>query len=340
MPKRAHTITTPQPTANKPAGKKLVNLLPIYIAIVLLFIAYIVFQGNLALSVVFGAALFFLIVILLVLEFASGVGESGYKRNLIEAAAAVIVVLVIWFGLQLALGTSTPLDVVPSCSMLPVLHRGDMILLQGANQNTIKAPVAKVNATFWNQSFASGGEALECIAYQSEGPGRTYISEFYKPGESIGLYTGGSQGTVMPNNSQGAAAVRYICGVANQTYSNGTTRQIVVTKGVVIGNTTIMGDRNNSIIVYQTIPKDLFYKEGDGYIVHRAYALVNASGTWYALTKGDNNPGLDIQYDNYPISMNYINGKVATDIPYLGYLKLILSNNFVEPAGCNSTISG
>jgi signal peptidase I len=342
MPKAREQATAAPPAGahGSRAGKKPpVNTTPIYIVVVLLFVAYVVFQGNAVLSVVLGASIFFIIIILLVLEFLGGVGEGGFKRNLAEAAAAVIIVLVIWFGLQFALGTGTPLDVVPSCSMLPVLQRGDMILLQGANQNTIKAPVADVNSSFWNSSFANGGEALECIAYQNEGQGRTYISEFYKPGDSIGLYSGGSQGTVLPNNSQGDAAVRYICGVANQSYSNGTTRQIVVTKGVVIGNTTIIGDRNNSILVYQTIPSDLFYKEGDTYIVHRAYALVNVSGTWYVLTKGDNNPGLDIQYSNYPISMNYVSGKVAASIPYLGYLKLILSSNFAEPAGCNSTIS-
>lgn len=56
------------------------------------------------------------------------------------------------------------------------------------------------------------------------------------------------------------------------------------------------------------------------------------------LTKGDNNPGLDIQYGNYPPNMSQVQGKVVGVIPYLGYLKLIISGNLVVPQGCNSTV--
>jgi hypothetical protein len=93
------------------------------------------------------------------------------------------------------------------------------------------------------------------------------------------------------------------------------------------------------VVVYATIPQDYFYQLGDGYIVHRAYAVINASGNYYVLTKGDNNPGLDLQYGNYPAKLNQIQGKVLYSIPYLGYLKLVLSNSFSEPSGCNSTLS-
>jgi hypothetical protein len=68
--------------------------------------------------------------------------------------------------------------------------------------------------------------------------------------------------------------------------------------------------------------------------------VLNVSGKYYVLTKGDNNPGLDLQYGNYPSNMSFIEGKVVASIPYLGYLKLALSNSFVEPSGCNSTVQG
>ena len=96
--------------------------------------------------------------------------------------------------------------------------------------------------------------------------------------------------------------------------------------------------KNDSVVVYQTVPQDQFYKYGDTYVVHRVYALVNVSGTYYVLTKGDNNPGLDIQYFNIPPNLTYVEGKVIGSVPFVGYLKLILSNNFVEPAGCNTTV--
>jgi len=99
--------------------------------------------------------------------------------------------------------------------------------------------------------------------------------------------------------------------------------------------TTIIGDMNNSVVVYKTIPQDSFYQEGDSYIVHRVYAVINASGNYYIMTKGDNNPGLDMQYGNYLIPFKDIEGKVIASVPYIGYLKLILSNSFSQPTGCN-----
>ncbi len=92
-------------------------------------------------------------------------------------------------------------------------------------------------------------------------------------------------------------------------------------------------------MVYQTVPSDLFYKFGDSYIVHRVYAIINASGTYYLLTKGDNNPGLDMQYGNYPANLSQIQGKVVASVPYIGYIKLIFSESYTEPAGCNATMS-
>ena len=118
---------------------------------------------------------------------------------------------------------------------------------------------------------------------------------------------------------------------------NGSIAQEASVTSITIGNTTITGDKNNSIVVYQTIPQDSFYKLGDSYIVHRVYAILNVSGTYYTLTKGDNNPGLDIQYLNAPANISQVGGKVIGSVPYLGYVKLILSNNFVEPTGCNYT---
>jgi hypothetical protein len=101
----------------------------------------------------------------------------------------------------------------------------------------------------------------------------------------------------------------------------------------------VIGDRNNSVVVYQTTPSDQFYKYGDSYIVHRLYAVINASGSYYVLTKGDNNPGLDMQFGNYPASLNALQGKSIASVPYLGYIKLIFTQSYTEPAGCNATLS-
>ena len=59
-------------------------------------------------------------------------------------------------------------------------------------------------------------------------------------------------------------------------FSNGTTGNEVYTSAITIAGTTIIGDANNTRVVYQTVPEDAFYKLGDRYIVHRVYAVINA----------------------------------------------------------------
>jgi hypothetical protein len=322
----------------KSQGKKSINTVPLYAILALAFILYLVFQTVSGLAIIIGVVIFFLIISILIIEISNGFKEEGAKKNITEILIAVVVVLVFWFTLRILLNTAYPLDVVPSCSMLPVLQRGDMILLQGANQNNIVAPVVNVNASLWNSSFSSyGNEALECVAYNESSSGVS-ISQLVKPGYKVGLLkTTPSGSEIVPYSSQAESAIKYQCGIVNVTYTNKTTEEEASTVAITIGNTTITGDKNNSIVVYQTVPQDEFYKLGDSYIVHRVYALVNVSGTYYTLTKGDNNPGLDVQYFNYPANLSQVGGKVIGSVPYLGYVKLILSNNFVEPTGCNYT---
>ncbi len=309
---------------------------PLYIILALAFILYIVYQRVQTLAILFGVLTFVILVILIGLEIIISSKEEGKLRNAIEIIAAIVIVVAIWFALRLILNTPYPIDAVPSCSMLPVLQRGDMIVLQGASPSNIKAPIVKVTSSEMQKMLNNmNQESLECVAYGLNG-GKINFSQEVLPGYSIGL-TSINGGGIVPNSSQSENLVKYLCGITNVTYSNGTEVNYAYTKAIIIGNTTITGDINNSIIVYKTVPQDLFYQEGDTYIVHRAYAIINASGTYYYLTKGDNNPGLDMQYDNYPAPQNDINGKVIGIIPYIGYLKLILSGELSQPAGCNYT---
>ena len=314
-----------------------INTMPLYVALVIVFIGYFLLQNVASFAVILGALIFFLIIAALVLEISNGFREEGYKKNTIEIIVAIGIVLIIWVLLRVVLNTPYPLDVVPSCSMLPALNRGDMILLQGVNKNNIVAPVVNVTSSEWNLSFANvNTEALQCVAY-NQTPSGVKLSQIMKPGYSIGLLAdnGGNEQIIPPSKQNGL--LRYTCGMVGLKLQNGTVASEVSTTAITIANTTITGDKNNSIIVYQTSPQDEFYKLGDSYIVHRIYALVNVSGTYYSLTKGDNNPGLDVQFFNTPANISQIGGKVIGSVPYIGYLKLILSNNFVEPTGCNYT---
>lgn len=316
---------------------KTINTLPIYVFLLICLILYIYFEANKILSIVFGAFLFFAIIILLVIETINGIREEGYLKNIIEVAIAIIVVVIFWFSLKALLHTNYPLDVVPSCSMLPSLKRGDLVVLQGIrNISRIKAPMVSVTSNEYQNMISNiSKEALSCVAYNISN-GRVQISQFLKPGYSIGLYSSSAfGGGIVPQDAQDNNLIKYTCGTANLLLQNGSIQEEAYTTSITISGTVVTGDKNNSIVVYQTIPQDIFYKQGDSYIVHRVYAIINVSGSYYILTKGDNNPGLDIQFNNYPANLSLVQGKVIVSIPYLGYLKLILSSNFNQPYGCN-----
>ncbi|MGI0135299.1 MAG: hypothetical protein ACREBW_10125, partial [Candidatus Micrarchaeaceae archaeon] len=308
----------------------------------LVFALYFFYQGVPDLSTILGIALFAVIIIIIGIEFVAGVKEEGTKKNLIEIGIALVIVVALWFGLQAVLNTSTPLDVVPSCSMLPALHRGDLVALQGVNNvSQLHAPVLNVTSSTYQQMTGNiGSEELACVAY-AQSNNQLSISPYgyILPGYSVGLYRSSYTGGYIVQQQAGNL-IQYQCGVENVKFNNGTEGKEAALTSITIGNTTITGDRNNTIIVYKTVPSDLFYQEGDTYIVHRIYAIINASGNYYTLTKGDNNPGLDLQYSNYPSAMSDIQGKVVAGIPYLGYLKLILSGSFNEPAQCSGTLQG
>ncbi len=311
---------------------------PFYIALAVVFVLFIALQGVHSLSSILGIILFMLIVVIIALEVTNSLkGEHGI-RGIAEMAIAVLAVVVVFFLLRFLLHTSYPIDVVPSCSMLPNLKRGDLITIYGIyNVSQLRAPIVNVSKSEYagfQQNIS--GEFMSCVAYKASN-GRAYISQLVEPGYSIGLYDPANGGEIVNPSSQ-SGLIRYSCGSEPIRYSNGTTANEAYTKSITINGTTVYENRSNSIIVYATIPQDYFYRLGDSYIVHRAYAIIDSGGNYTILTKGDNNPGLDIQYGNYPISIKQVEGKVLFAVPYVGYLKLVLSNSFVEPSGCNSTV--
>ncbi len=313
---------------------------PIYLLIVVALVLYVFFERIKVIAIALGVATFFLIIIAIVLEVISGGKDIGYKKSLAEIVIAIVVVVAFWYALKFVLATNNPVDVVPSCSMLPYLHRGDLIFLHGvSNISQIKAPIVDVTNVEMAKILSSpDSESLSCIAYMTNANG-TYIRQTLAPGYKVGLIED-SNGVYSLVNAveQKANPIQYTCGTRAVKLSTGQILNEAYTTSITINNVTISGDRNNSIIVYATRPEDLFYSEGDSYIVHRAYAILNDSGDYFVLTKGDNNPGLDIQYGNYPPNMTAVSGKVIGVIPYLGYLKLIISGNLVVPQGCNSTV--
>ncbi|MEM0154470.1 MAG: hypothetical protein QW814_01385 [Methanothrix sp.] len=324
----------------KNISKNSITVWPIYVIIIVTLLLYIFLQRIKILAIALGIVTFFLIIIAIVLELISGGNEVGYKKSILEIAVAIIIVVLLWYGLKFLLATNSPIDVVPSCSMLPYLHRGDMIFLHGVSSvSQIKAPIIDVTSSQMSKILSSpDSESLSCVAYLTNSSG-TYIRQTLAPGYKVGLIEDSNGVYELVNNQEQAGnVVQYSCGTRKVRLSTGQILNEAYTTSITVNNRTITGDRNNSIVVYSTKPGDLFYEEGDAYVVHRVYAILNDSGNYYILTKGDNNPGLDIQYGNYPPSMPQIQGKVIGVVPYLGYLKLIISGNLVVPQGCNSTV--
>ena len=329
-------------TNQKQASEKQNKLIiwPFYVLFFVFVVLYILTQSN-YLSVYFGVMALIFLIIIIVVEFVKSKKESGMKSTFTEIAIAIVAVFILWFVIRSILATATPIDVVPSCSMLPTLQRGDMIVIQGINSkniNLLKAPVINITkADFQNMEKNMGSESLECLAYNAT-EGR--ISQTVYPGYNVGLFLfkPGTEPKIVSNNFQNGNMIKYYCGVNPVKFQNGSIINEAYTTGISINGIRINGDINNSIIVYQTIPQDYFYNLGDAYIVHRLYAILNVSGNYYFLTKGDNNPGLDIQYGNYPANTSYIAGRVIFNIPYLGYIRLLMSGQLEQPQGCNSTV--
>ena len=324
---------TAPPSAKK---QKHISTWPLYIVLVALFVLFIYYQRVAVLSAVFGAMLFAMLVIVLVLEALLSAREKGSYKLVIEIVGAIVAVVVVLLILRWVLNTPNPIDVVPSCSMLPNLKRGDMVVVQGTAISKLKAQVINVSSETWNYTLSHiNNEFVSCVGYRQE-QNQIYVSQLVGQGDSVGLLRNTAAGAeILPNNTD-IGLISYTCGTTNITFQNGTVEREAYTSALTIANTLVTGDKNNSIIVYKTVPQDTFYQDdGDLYIVHRVYAIINASGNYYVLTKGDNNPGLDLQYGNIPANQSAVQGKVIVSVPYLGYLKLALSGSFSQPTGCN-----
>jgi signal peptidase I len=83
-------------------------------------------------------------------------GKQSTEKTVREIAIALVAAVGFWFALGFILQTATPINVITSCSMLPVMDRGDLIILQGG---AVKVPetttsMALAGAVYENFSLA------------------------------------------------------------------------------------------------------------------------------------------------------------------------------------------
>ncbi len=295
-----------------------------------------------------GLAALLSIIAIIIMETKASVESEGILGSVKEVIVALVGALAIWVALILVLGTQSPINAVASCSMLPTLQRGDLIVLHGisnfslfASENRI--PTVNLTASQFAQLESNiNGEFVSFYAYSKSN--KSDITDLLSRGEvgyGIGLYNNncissftylGEVGKIyecyVPN--QNSSIIKYRYGLENVTYG-GTSLLEVSTNSISILNTTIMPNYTRPIVVYKTTAQDTF----SGDIIHRTYAIIDSSGNYYFLTKGDNNQALDIQFGNYPSQSSNILGYVVLDVPVVGYVKLLLSGQLAPVVGCN-----
>ncbi len=328
------------------------KLIYIFYALIIIFIIlYIFFQNPL-----FGFLGFATIVLTLFFEFKSSIKEEGTKKTITDVIIAVIVVLVLfWILPTIFLQSSSPINVVASCSMLPSIQRGDIAVVHGISnmsqflsQNHI--PIVNISKTQLSILMSNlSKEFVEPLPYTPGNPSSILFTGYYPNNSNykIGFYSiscindylqkgvySKLSSCLLNSSDQSKNIIGYSYSIANLSYENHIFK-IPYVSAITINNKTIVENYSNPVVVYKTIPGDSFT---DSQIIHRLFAAIRVNNTYYLLTKGDNNQVLDIEDMNYPPNQSDIVGYMVFDIPYLGYPSLIIKGQFGEVPGCNQTI--
>jgi len=300
----------------------------IYGLIILFFILYFVTGMWL-----FGLLIGICIVYVVILEFAHGTKEHGLKDEIKETAIALLLALLVWFGASFVLQTSSPLNAIVSCSMLPHIQRGDMVVLSGDRVQAPQEEVASLSGIGQAKVYENGALVATvngsmyayCAAKQQTPLCKRFISS--------------PEGFV---EKHGALSIGYEkCEIVMDK-----TREKLYgpcAEWLEVNGNRYYTNLSNDVVVYQPNKREYYSRVGD--IIHRAYIrLKNAEdGKTYFLTKGENNPIFDIQvYDdasgqgNAPVEVSRSKGRILVSVPYLGYFKLFISPAaIVTPEGCD-----
>ncbi|MCX8190082.1 MAG: hypothetical protein N3F05_02520 [Candidatus Diapherotrites archaeon] len=106
--------------------------------------------------------------------------KIGHKKNKlvawpVEILVAFITAWLLYLIFGFLLGTKTPAVVVVSGSMIPTFYRGDIMVLQGATYNSLKAPEIIINENIAGKrireyavsycSLSNSDELVECSKY-------------------------------------------------------------------------------------------------------------------------------------------------------------------------------
>jgi len=287
-------------------------------------------------SSIFGVLVMLEIVGIVALEVRHGVRKHGWKNELREVAISLGAILIIWFAAMFIMKTPVPLNAVVSCSMLPNIERGDLVVVQGTEPIGYEIQLtpeefAQLNGSVTVHAPSGSNVTLKgsiytyCAQYPSDPACRNFLSSPASFYETRGPFTFHYDNCLRESREN-----KYSLTTPCLSY--------VEVKGV-----RYSPDLTHDTIVYGPAQGDLYSLAGD--IIHRLYLKVHVGDSTYYLTKGDNNPVMDIQEYSYSRAMgnsppgnSQYKGKVIGRIPYIGYLKLFISGFFSETTNCDSTL--
>ncbi len=282
----------------------------------------------------FGVLVAIEIIGIVIIEVREGVKKHGWKGELKDVAVSLGAIVGIWLVMMVVLNTPVPLDAVVSCSMLPNIERGDMVVVQGAEPlgYCIEMTPAELEALKGPAvvTLPGGGEAEvlgSLYSYCSQVQDEACVEFAASPGAF--------------SERRGPLEMHY--SLCRRDYGG------YYVETPCISSVTFRGrdypvNYSHDTIVYQPAEGTLYSLAGD--IIHRLYFVVDVDGEKYYLTKGDNNPQFDIQDYSYQYGMGNVppgkeqyKGKVIARIPYVGYLKLFISGFFSETPYCDSHLA-
>ena len=236
---------------------------------------------------------------LLLKDFIASVLANGFRNEVFSYATTIGYVLVLWAALSFLLFTRSPVNAIISCSMLPNMQRGDMILLAGTDAIALAAPTVTLtreefNKINLNHTLLSAITGVSDLASGIDIGRQTYFSYCNgRPSDQFCNVTSLENGIIERNGPLSMHIGKCYRKIKGATYLVPCVAKLEVSTGA--GTSIFYPNYSNSVVVYNPTAGDAF-TEGD--VIHRVFLkikILETNSTYY-LTKGDNNPLFDFQF--------------------------------------------
>ncbi len=286
-------------------------------------------------SSIFGYLIALEIIFFVFVDFKVGAKKRGVKGEILDTLKSLGIALVFWLILSFIFRTPVPISGIVSCSMVPTLHRGDLVLVYGAQPDEIKIQFINMSEEEYNKFVYSPAEIVynNSIYFKINGSIFGYCYSNTQPICSLFF----SKPELFVEKHGNVALYYKKCNryeIGKNTYYPQVCLDYLEYK-----NKKYYMNYSNPILVYEPDKGTIFSNVGD--IIHRAYLKINVGNKTYFLTQGDNNNVLDTQFYDYNnhlgnLPASKIKGIEVFSIPYIGYLKLFISGYVEEGPLCKT----